>query len=287
DDLWPSSRNDAGVVDGANVTDEKSVPEAPDDPSHAAQAAEPQVAAEKPTAHETPEQKASEQPGSPETPSPPPQQRVWTMPKSPVTRTQADKLGRVVLDALSGITKFVAGAARVGARVITQAWHAIEAVPSAVKLLLVAGIGMLVGLVGAIALDTALGLICTVVVVPVCSLTLGALGHRWYSGLGAQRARTDTAPAQPAPSDLKRSVEYVDKKLGVALNTFGTEQHQQAVIALFQAKTAVELTLGTERDTTGYGEMPLPADEHQLRPRIRVGSTSKSLLRESNSLAAS
>lgn len=208
------------------------------------------------------------------------------MPKSPVNRAQADKLGRVALDAVAAIAKAVAGVARFGARVVARSWRAIEAVPSAVKLFLVAGILMLLGLVGAIALDNAFGLICTVVVIPVCSLTLGALGHRWYSGL-PRTSEADVVVAEPATSELKRSVEYVDKKLSVALNTFGTERHQQAVIALFQAKTAVELTLGTEQDPTGYSEMPLRADEQNLRPRIRVGAASKSLLRESNSLAAS
>jgi hypothetical protein len=126
-----------------------------------------------------------------------------------------------------------------------------------------------------------------VVVVPVCSITLGALGQRWYSGLGTQQAEHTNAPAtEPATSELQRSVEYIDKKLTVALTSFGTERHQQAVIALFQAKTAVELTLGTEQDTASH-DVPLPADGHELRPRIRVGPASKTLLRESNSLAAS
>lgn len=208
------------------------------------------------------------------------------MPKSPVNRAQADKLGRVAIDAVSGIAKAVAAVARFGARGVAQSWRAIEAVPSALKLFLVAGILLLLGLVGAIALDNAFGLICTVVVIPVCSLTLGALGHRWYSGLG-RTADATVITAEPATSELKRSVEYVDTKLSVALNTFGTERHQQAVIALFQAKTAVELTLGTEQNTTSYGDVPLRADDQHLRPRIRVGAASKSLLRESNSLAAS
>jgi hypothetical protein len=206
------------------------------------------------------------------------------MPKAPVSRTQADKLGRTALDAMANIARFIGGVARYGARVITQLWRAIEAVPPALKLFAVAGLLMLLGIVGAITLDNGLGLICTVVVIPVCSMTLGALGHRWYNGLGHQR--TETPAAEPATSDLQRAVEYVDKKLAVALNSFGTEHHQQAVIALFQAKTAVELTLGTEGDTASYG-VPLPTDEQNLRPRIRVGSASKSLLRESNSLAAS
>jgi hypothetical protein len=147
---------------------------------------------------------------------------------------------------------------------------------------------MLLGVVGAIALRNTLGLICTVVVIPVCASILGALGHRWYSGLGAVvHSRANARPVEPVPSDLQRSVEYVDKKLALALTSFGTDHHQQAVIALFQAKTAVELTLGTEQDAATYSDVPLRADDYGLRPRIRAGSGSTSPLRESNSLAAS
>ena len=221
--------------------------------------------------------------------APPPQRRAWSMPKSPVTREHADKLGRFALGAVTSTVRFIASVGRFVARVLTQAWRAIEVVPTALKVFVVAGLSLLLGLAGAIALDSSLGLLCTLVVVPVCSITLGALGHRWYSGLAEdQQSRvTDNGSAEPTTSDLQRSVEYVDNKLAVALKSFGTERHQQAVIALFQAKTAVELTLGTEQDTTSYGTFTLPVDDQDLRPRIRVGSSSKSLMRESNSLAAS
>ena len=80
-------------------------------------------------------------------------------------------------------------------------------------------------------------------------------------------------------------MEYVDNRLALALTSLGTDHHQQAVIAIVQAKTAVELTLGTEGDAASHAEMPLRAGEDDLRPRIRIGSTSA--LRESSSLAAS
>ncbi|MGH3640765.1 MAG: hypothetical protein ACRDUX_17240 [Mycobacterium sp.] len=219
---------------------------------------------------------------------PPAAKRAWSTPKAPLTRKQADDMGRIALKAVAGISHFIASVARYGAGIVGRLWRSIEAVPPTLQLFFVAGIVMLLGVVGSIALHNSLGLICTVVVVPVCSITLGALGHRWYSGLGNQPTQhTDKGAAEPAISDLQRSVEYVDKKLAVALTSFGTERHQQAVIALFQAKTAVELTLGTEQDSASYGDVPLPADAHILRPRIRVGSASTSPLRESNSLAAS
>lgn len=203
------------------------------------------------------------------------------MPKPPVTRAQADKMGRVAVDATASIAKALAAVARFAGRTVTRLWRAIEAVPRALLLFVTAGLLLLVGLTGAIALDNSLGLLCTVMVIPVSAIILGALGQRWYSGVSTPQASHHTTPAA---TELQRSVEYVDKKLAVALTTFGTERHQQAVIALFQAKAAVELTLGTEQDGAELVDVPLPDES---RPRIRIGSNSKSLLRENNSLAAS
>lgn len=211
-------------------------------------------------------------------------QRTWSRPKSPVSRKQADAIGRFAVKAIASIGTFIAAAARHGARAVKHIWRLISAVPPALQLFSAAGLLMLIGIVGAITLRDSLGLICIVVVIPVCAGILGALGHRWYGGLGvdgAQRVR----PAEPAASDLQRAVRYVDTKLAAALTSFGTEHHQQAVIALFQAKTAVELTLGTEQDSASHVDVSLRADDYALRPRIRAGSASA--LPESNSLAAS
>ena len=111
------------------------------------------------------------------------------MPKSPITRQHADELGRTALNAVAAIARFVAGVARSGARAVRQIWHAVHAVPAAVQLFFGAGATMLLGIVGAITLQDRLGLICTVVVIPVCAAILGALGHRWYSGLGIEATR--------------------------------------------------------------------------------------------------
>jgi hypothetical protein len=207
------------------------------------------------------------------------------MPKSPVTRKQADEMGRAAVRAVTAIARFIAGIARSSAHAIRRIWRVIEAVPPAVQLFCGAGVGMLLGLVGAITLPNTLGLISTVVVIPVCAGVLGALGHRWYSGLGVDGPTRQAAAVEPTPSDLQRSVRYVDAKLGQALSSLGTDHHQQAVIALVQAKTAVELTLGTEQDPASYIDVPLRADDYGLRPRIKAGPSSA--LRESNSLAAS
>ncbi|MGV0813105.1 hypothetical protein ABQF34_14180 [Mycolicibacterium boenickei] len=217
----------------------------------------------------------------------PEQQRVWSMPQPSVTRKQTDELSRIALNAGTAIVGFIAGIARYGARAARHLSRTIEAVPPTMRVLAVTGVLTLLGIVGAIALPNTLGLVCIVVVVPVCSIALGALGHRWYSGLGGQpMPRVESPVAGTSAPDLRRSVEYVDKKLTVALNAFGAERQQHAMIALFQAKTAVELTLGTEQDSASHVDALLSVEAHDARPRIRAGSAAKSL-RESNSLAAS
>ncbi|WP_236950007.1 hypothetical protein [Mycobacterium sp. MS1601] len=251
-----------------NVTTVKS------DPDKIEEQTEPEATSEV-TAEAAPAQEPQ-----PASASPAPQQRVWKMPTPPAHRV--DQFGRAAVKVLTALGTAIAAVARFVGHGIARLWHAVEAIPASLQLFCAAVLALLFGLAGAIALDNALGLMCTVVVIPVSALALGALGQRWYGG---NRIESAGRPAEPAHSDLQRSVEYVDKKLAVALNSFGTERHQQAVIALFQAKTAVELTLGTEQDGAGAIDIPVPADD--LRPRIRVGSASKSLLRESNSMAAS
>lgn len=205
------------------------------------------------------------------------------MPKPEVARKKADEAGRIALKAGTAVGE----AARYGARAAGQLSRGIEAVPPTVRLLALAGVTMLLGIVGALAMQKPLGVLCIVVVVPVCSFVLGSLAHRWYSGLGNQAvARAEGSAQAPSAPELQRSVEYVDKKLAIALTAFGAERQQQAMIALFQAKTAVELTLGTEQDETTHVDALLSVEGLDARPRIRAGSAPKSL-RESNSLAAS
>lgn len=236
---------------------------------------------------ETSAPKADQVQGEPQaaTEAPSEQQRVWSMPKPTVTREQADKVGQIARTAAAAVIGFVAGIARSGAETLRQLSRAIAAVPPAVRLVTVVGVTMLVGIVGAIALQNSLGLACIVVVVPVCSFALGALAHRWYSGLGVEPAPRAESQGASVP-ELQRSVEYVDKKLAIALNAFGAERQQHAMIALFQAKTAVELTLGTEPEDASHVDALLSMEGHDARPRIRAGSAPKSL-RESTSLAAS
>lgn len=213
------------------------------------------------------------------------QQRVWSMPKSPVTHKQTDEVRRLALNAGTAVVRFIAGTAQHVARTAGYLSRTIEVVPAPVRLLVLTGVLALVGIVGAISLHNTLGLVCIIVVVPLCSVTLGVLGQRWYLGLDGRPAPRAEAPAVQT-SDLQRSMEYVDKKLTLALNAFGAERQQHAMIALFQAKTAAELTLGTEQDATGHVDALLAVENHDARPRIRAGSAPKSL-RDNNSLQAS
>lgn len=213
------------------------------------------------------------------------QTRSWSMPKAPVSRKQVDEFGRAATKVVGSLARALAEVARYGARVVTAMWRAIDEVPVALRVLFVLAVVMLLGIAGSIALPGTAGLLCAIVAVPVSSVAVGALGHRWVARNGTQHP---AAPARSAqPSELARSIVYVDRKLTLALNSFGSERHQQAVIALFQAKTAVELALGTEQDIATHIDEPVSVDDYGLRPRIRAGQSSTSAPPEDTSLAAS
>lgn len=199
-----------------------------------------------------------------DTATPPARQRSWTMPASPITRQQVDEAGRLAVKAGAGLTAGAKAVLRAGVRAVKRSWLAFDALPPLLRLLAVLGVLTLVGIVGSVALTGTRQLFCAVVVVPVCSIALGALGHRWAG-------RNDDHQATE-PTELARSVAYVDKKLAVALEAFGSERHQQAVLALVQAKTAAELALGSEGDSLPQIGAPAAVDDQRLRPRIRTGS---------------
>lgn len=226
----------------------------------------------------------------PQSAAPAASQRPWSLPKPPVDRRQVDdfgrKIGRGLVVAVTAIARAVTGLARYGARTIAGVWRAIEGVPAAVRTLVVVAGLVLVGIAGSVALAGTPGLVCAIVAVPTCSVVLGVLGQRWFSRHGgAASSATDTHTAGSGTADLERSVAYVDTKLTVALNSLGSDRHQQAVIALFQAKTAVELALGTEQDSDTRDEEPVHVDAYRLRPRIQPGPNSS--LPQHGSLAAS
>ena len=204
----------------------------------------------------------------------------------PAPRTQTDTVGRIARDAVTAIVAVLCATARCGADAVRQLRRAIGAVPPALRVLALVGIAMLLGMVGAMALPDGWGLICLIVVTPLCSMTLGALGYRWYAGpAGRPVPRADAPEPDVSAPELRRSVEYVDRKLTDALHAFGADHHQHAMIALFQAKTAVEFTLGTEQDQDSQIGALLSAEGRDARPRIRAGSATP--LHEGSSLAAS
>jgi len=266
-------RDDTGVVVDANVTSDLPTPQTSDEQTNAV-----------PTAESDAESSSAETGAAPSSQS---QQRVRSVPKHLVTREQADEVGRIAVRAGTGAARLIVDFARYASGVVAQLVRAIGAIPPVLRLLILVGVLTLLAIVGSITLHNALGVACIVIVVPVCSIILGAVGHRWYSELVRQQTPRGVGHAADIPaSELQRSVEYVDKKLTVALNSFSAERHQHAMIALFQAKTAIELTLGTEQDVSPIDAL-LATEDYYARPRIRPGSASKSALRESNSLAAS
>ena len=199
-----------------------------------------------------------------------------------MNRAQADQLGRLARTAGARAAAFIAASARVCGRASRHLAESVAAVPLAMRRLITAGLFMLCGIVGALTLHNTAGLACVVLVIPVSAMTLGALAQRWYSEVG----QAPSTGAVASLSDSQRSLEYVDKKLSGAFHAFGAERNQHAMIALFQAKTALELTLGTEQDTENPIDAWLCADD-RTRPRIRAGSATRVSLAESNSLAAS
>lgn len=208
---------------------------------------------------------ATEEPAvEPPADTPPSRQRTWTMPKSPVSRQQVDEAGRLAAKAGAGLAAGARTLARSGGRAAKRSWLAFGALPAVLRLLAVLGVVTLLGIVGSIALTDTRQLFCAVVVVPACSIALGALGHRWVTG------RED--PAAP-PTELERSVAYVDDKLTVALEAFGSDRHQQAMLALVQAKTAVELARGAESAILPQLGASVPLVEDRRRPRIRAGAS--------------
>lgn len=205
-----------------------------------------------------------------------------------MTREEADNVGRLARQAGARGATFVSACTRYVAGVLRWVVRSIEAIPAAVRVFAFVGLLMLLGIVGAITQHNTVGLACIVVIIPVCSMLVGVLGQRWYRGSGAPQAQTAAGPAgEASPSDLQRALVYVDKKLTAAFNAFGADRQQHAMVALFQAKTAVELTLGTEEDSDPPVAACLDADDHTTSARVRAGSASTPSLHESNSLAAS
>ncbi|WP_159230423.1 hypothetical protein [Mycolicibacterium vanbaalenii] len=200
---------------------------------------------------------------------PEPRQEPTPKPARP-PRDYAAEFGRFATTAGSAMSRFGVRVARFGAafvkafaRLVTFGWRIVAEIPPALRLFGALALSVVLSVFGSVTFDGALGTMFAVVLVPCFSLALGVVAHKWYAVPGEEAVPGEDAHHVARPTgELERSVEFVDTKLAFALNSFGTERHQQAVIALIQAKTATELARSTA-----------PVAVPSARPRIRDGGT--------------
>ena len=108
---------------------------------------------------------------------------------APLPRARADWWGHAALSAANALGTAISGLARLGGAAAAWAWRLAQTVPPGVRGFGLAAVGMLLGVVGAVALHNIAGVVCTVVVIPVCASVLGALAYRWYGGAAASGLR--------------------------------------------------------------------------------------------------
>ncbi len=123
---------------------------------------------------------------------------------------------------------------------------------------------LVLSIIGSLAFQDALGITSAVLLVPILSAAIGAVAVRAVDG-----ARIKPAAGEDART-VERTLHYVDAKLSTAIGQFGTERHNDAVIALFQAKAVTELCLGSEQSEPLVADVPKPTQlrraEHSDRP---------------------
>lgn len=110
--------------------------------------------------------------------------------------------------------------------------------------LLMGLLGLLTALsiIASLAFENALGVTSAVLFAPALSAALGALVMRTIAERRTSRELHEAAREEDARHrQLEHTLDYVDTKLTTALTQFGTEQHNDAVIAMFQAKAATEI----------------------------------------------
>jgi len=123
----------------------------------------------------------------------------------------------------------------------------------------VLGFLLTVSIIGAVSFDDTLGVAATILFVPVLAAAMGALGMRSFDARRRDRAEREQAQNQEhATANLERTLDYIDAKLTSALDRFGTDRHNDAIVAMFQAKAATELCLGPV--PPGPSRNPQPAE---------------------------
>lgn len=139
-------------------------------------------------------------------------------------------------------------AAAVSSKLTPLARQAGDRVAAASPLTLLAamlGVLMTLSIVASLSSDSSLGVASTVLFVPALSAALGALAMRGVAARrSAQAAREDARQDTAELRRLAHTLDYVDDKLNAALTQFGSERHNDAVVAMFQAKAATELYRG-------------------------------------------
>lgn len=261
--VWPMVLEDAGVVNTGVIEDRPTATARGLDDARAEAEAEGVTVESEAVAPQGHAEDASPPIAMEAAPEAPPER---SMPTVKATRRRADEFGRIAIKTGAVVMRFGRSVGQVFRSVAIFGWRAIGEVPPALRLLGALALSVAVCIAGSLILDTALGVTCAAVLVPGFSIAFGVVAHRWFTGFSEsvpQRQRMET-PASSTP-DLRRSVEYVDGKLALALSALGTERHQEAVVALIQAKTATELSFGPTPESVENGD----------RPRIRAGGGSQ------------
>ncbi len=132
-------------------------------------------------------------------------------------------------------------------------------------------------IVVALSSDASLGVASTVLFVPALSAALGALGmRRMIANRAEQAAREDARQEATEVRQLEHTLSYVDAKLTAALTQFGTEQHNDAVVAIFQAKAATELVLDSDAAPQQDSSQPrYPLADFLAPAELRAGTSAE------------
>lgn len=140
-----------------------------------------------------------------------------------------------------------------------QAGDRIAAASPMTLLLALLGLLTVLSIVAALSSDTSLGVTSTVLFVPALSAVLGALAMRTLIARSRTQAVADDARQDATElRQLEHTLDYIDTKLDAALTQFGSDRHNDAVVAMFQAKAATELYRGaTELDQRGENRYAL------------------------------
>lgn len=143
--------------------------------------------------------------------------------------------------------------------------------------------------------DTALGKTCVVALIPAFSIAIGIAAAHWYSKRGLdQQLASVVQNATYTTLHLKRSVQYVDGRLSLAMEHLDNSRPANALLEVVRAKTATELSVGTAQQSSRQWESVSEVGAHaaqllfveddgelkQLtpqRPRMELGNNPKTV----------